>query len=114
MDTVAGKGKPGPAKGTKPKEGVNTGNMGKGRPKNTPNKVTAKAREVIQELLDGTAPRLQAWLDSVAETDPKGALQSFTALLEFGVPKLARTEISGVDGGEIVTRQILIADDDGK
>jgi len=106
---MAGKGKPGPAKGTTVKPPTSGGSrLGK------PNKMTAKAREVIQELLDGTAPRVQAWLDAVAETDPKGALQSFTALLEFGVPKLARTEISGVDGGEIVTRQILIADDDGK
>ena len=34
----------------------------------------------------------------MAENDPKAALQAFTALLEFGVPKLARTEVTGKDG----------------
>jgi len=73
-----------------------------GSRKGKPNKVTAKAREVIQEVLDGTAPRVQAWLDAVAKDDPKGALSAFTALLEFGVPKLARTELTGKDGGPVV------------
>ena len=111
---MAGKGKPGPAKGTKPKEGVNTGNMGKGRPKNTPNKVTARAREVIGEVLDNTAPCVQGWFREIAETDPKGALQAYISMLEFGVPKLARTEITGIDGGAVVIRQIKMADDDGE
>ena len=105
---MAGKGRPGPAKGTKPKEGVNTGNMGKGRPKGTPNKSTRHAREVIQEVIDGTAPRVQEWLNEIAKTSPKDALSALTALLEFGVPKLARTELTGKDGGEIETKTTIV------
>jgi len=93
MSDTKPKKKPGPPKGT-PKV-PNSGGSRKGKP----NKVTAKAREVIAEVIDGTAPRVQAWIDAVAETDPKGALQAYIALLEFGVPKLARTEVSGPDGG---------------
>lgn len=89
-------GKPGPPKGT-PKV-PNSGGTRKG----IPNKVTAKAREAITELLDNNAHRVIEWLDIVAETDPKGALQAFTALLEFGVPKLARTEVTGANGGPVV------------
>lgn len=96
MSDVARHKKPGPPKGT-PKP-PNSGGSRKGKP----NKVTAKAREVIAEVLDGTAPRVQAWIDQVAATDPKGALQAFIALLEFGVPKLQRTELTGKDGGPVV------------
>ena len=84
--------KPGPPKGTR--KVPNSGGSRKGKP----NKATAKAREAITELLDGNAHRVEGWLDAVAETDPKAALQAFTALLEFGVPKLARTEVTGKDG----------------
>lgn len=90
--------RPGPPKGT-PKV-ANSGGSRKGKP----NKVTTKAREVIQELLDGNAPSVQGWLEAIAETDPKGALAAFTALLEFGVPKLARTELTGRDGGALIVR----------
>lgn len=69
-----------------------------GRQKGVPNKTTLKAREAIQQLLDGSAASVQGWLDAVAESDPKAALSAYTALLEFGVPKLARTELTGGDG----------------
>ena len=100
---MAGKGRPGPAKGTTPKV-PGSGGSRKGRP----NKVTAKAREVIQLVLDGTAPKVQGWIDAIAVTDPKGALLAYTALLEFGVPKLARTELTGKDGGEIETKTTIV------
>jgi hypothetical protein len=100
---MAGKGRPGPAKGTTVKP-PNSGGSRKGRP----NRVTAKAREVIQLVLDGTAPKVQGWIDKIAETDPKGALLAYTALLEFGVPKLARTELTGKDGGEIETKTTIV------
>lgn len=94
--------KPGPPKGTPkvPKSG--------GSRKGKPNKVTAKAREIISEVLDGTADKVQGWIDKVAETDPKGALQAYTALLEFGVPKLQRTELTGENGGPVETKTTLI------
>ena len=86
-----------PSRGSKPGE-----RRGGGSRKGKPNKATAKAREIISEVIDGTAAKVQGWIDAVAETDPKGALQAYIALLEFGVPKLARTEITGKDGGPVV------------
>ena len=94
--------KPGPPKGT-PKP-PNSGGSRKGKP----NKVTAKAREVIGQVIDGTAPKVQGWIDQVAETDPKGALAAFTALLEFGVPKLQRTEVTGEGGGPVKQEQTVL------
>jgi hypothetical protein len=88
---------------------ANSGTFKKGdgrprRPKGTPNKATAHAREAIALFIDGNTPRLQAWLDQIATQDgPKAAFQCVVDLLEFHVPKLARTEISGKDGGPVST-----------
>ena len=87
-------------KQTKQNRGNPHPKAGPGRPKGIPNKITQNAREAIQTLLDNNADRVQAWLNQIAETDPKAALLAFTALLEFGVPKLQRTELTGKDGAE--------------
>jgi len=73
---------------------------GPGRPKGLPNKATAAAREAIAAFVDGNADRLQGWLDDIAkEKGAQAAFDAFTALLEYHVPKLARTEVTGQDGG---------------
>lgn len=82
-----------------------------GRAKGTPNKVTANAREAIARFVDGNADRLQGWLDQVAENDgPKAAFECFKDLLEYHVPKLARTELTGKDGGAVVIEVTRFAD----
>lgn len=74
-------------------------NAGKGRKPGVPNKATANAREAIARLIDGNADRLQGWLDQIAEEQgPEKAVRCFTDLLEYHVPKLARTEVTGKDG----------------
>lgn len=74
-----------------------------GRAKGVPNKATATAREAIANFVDGNAHRLQGWLDEIAASDgPKAAWQCFNDLVEYHVPKLQRTEITGKDGGAIV------------
>lgn len=71
-----------------------------GRPKGLPNKTTVLAREAIARFVDGNADRLQGWLDEIAQTEgPKVAFNCFADLLEYHVPKLARTEVTGKDGG---------------
>jgi hypothetical protein len=78
-----------------------------GRQAGTPNKATLAAREAIATFVDGNADRLQGWLDDIAkEKGPQAAFDCFTALLEYHVPKLARTELTGQDGGpqEIVIK----------
>jgi len=80
-----------------------------GSRKGIPNKATANAREAIARFVDGNAERLQGWLDQIAETDgPKAAWQCFMDTLEFHVPKLARTEMTGKDGGPIQSEQRVL------
>lgn len=67
-----------------------------GRAKGVPNKSTANAKEAIARFVDGNSGRLQEWLDQIAEQDgPKEAFKCFADVLEYHVPKLARTEVSG-------------------
>lgn len=87
---------------------------GPGRPKGIPNKATKDAREAIGAFVDGNAHRLSGWLDQVAEGIPKAdddgywvqpnpakAFEMFQSVVEYHIPKLARTEVSGKDGGPI-------------
>lgn len=86
-----------------PKGGSKPGERRGGRSKGTPNKATLQAREAIARFVDGNAHRLNGWLDEIAANDgPKAAFQCFSDLIEYHVPKLARTEITGKDGGPVV------------
>lgn len=77
-------------------------NPGPGRTKGVPNKSTAIAREAIARFVDGNAQRLEGWLDQIAEQDgPKAAFQCFMDVVEYHVPKLARTEVTGAAGGPV-------------
>jgi len=78
-----------------------------GRVKGTPNKATALAREAIANFVDGNAWRLQEWLDQIAETEgPLMAAKLFIDLIEYHVPKLSRSELSGADGQPMQFRVI--------
>jgi len=75
------------------------GNLNRaGRPKGTPNKATAKAREAFANFVDANSERMQEWLEAIA-TDPKHgpkvAFDCLMAVSEYHVPKLARTEVVG-------------------
>jgi hypothetical protein len=84
--------------------------IGAGRPKGSPNKATQDARAAIAAFVDGNAHRLTGWLDQVANGDPENdlkpnpvkAFEMFQSVVEYHVPKLARTEVTGKDGGPIV------------
>lgn len=77
-----------------------------GRPKGTPNKATRDVRAAIAAFAEGNVDKLQGWLDRVATRDPAKAAELFVRVLEYHVPKLARTELSG----EIGVRGKLIID----
>ena len=81
---------------------------GAGRPKGVPNKATQEAREAIKALLDNNLPFIQSWLISTAEgifddktgkyivnPNPAKACEIVQNLVEYSVPKLARTEVVG-------------------
>ena len=63
-----------------------------GRPKGTPNRVTADARRAIAQFVDDNAHRLTGWLDQVADEDPAKAFALFQSVIEYHVPKLQRSE----------------------
>lgn len=85
-----------------------------GRQKGVQNVATVQARQAIADFVDGNAHRLTGWLDQVAETNPERAFQLFQSVIEYHVPKLARTDntVTGADGGAIVHRiEVSFGDD---
>ena len=96
---------------------------GPGRPAGSPNKATSDARQAIAQFVDGNAHRLTEWLDAVAEgvkqpmknengqivlddsgkpleeyvvnPNPAKAFDMFQSVVEYHIPKLARTELAG-------------------
>jgi hypothetical protein len=98
-----------------------TGNKGAGRPAGSPNKATFEARQAIGAFVDGNAHRLTDWLDRVADgvkvtemtedgpvdkyivpPNPAKAFDMFQSVVEYHVPKLARTEHVGDDNKPLV------------
>lgn len=87
------------------------GNKGKGRKKGVPNKATAHAREAIARLVDGNVERMQEWLNQIAASEgPLAAWKCLQDVLEYHVPKLARTELTGENGGPVKTESTLIVE----
>lgn len=72
------------------------------RPKGSQNRRTANAREAIGRFIDGNAHRVQGWLDKIEASDgPLMALRCYQDFVEYHVPKLQRTELTGAQGGAI-------------
>jgi hypothetical protein len=58
----------------------------------------------MTQLAAKGAPRLLKWLDEIYEQDgPKEAWKCFMDVIEYHIPKLARVEHTGEDGGAIKT-----------
>jgi len=91
-----------------------------GRQPGSPNRATSAAREAIAAFVDGNAGRLQEWLDAIAEgviepatgdkparvlvpPNPVKAFELFQSVVEYHIPKLARTELTGDGGGPVQT-----------
>ena len=87
-------------------KGIKTG----GRAPGTPNKATLEAKQAIASFVDGNAHRLTEWLDQVAIGDPSNdikpnpakAFELFQSVVEYHIPKLARTELAGDKEAPIV------------
>lgn len=69
-----------------------------GRAKGVPNRATTNAREAIARFVDGNTDRLQEWLDQIAADEKQGPREAFRCVMdvmEYHVPKLARTVVVG-------------------
>ena len=108
---------------------------GAGRKTGVPNKKTVLAREAIAKFVDGNAGRLQSWLDKVANgvlagtrisektgkvikvyhvrPNPQRAFELFQSVIEYHVPKLSRSELTGGDGQPLLPPQLSVSFNDG-
>ncbi len=76
---------------------------GAGRKAGTPNKINSEFKEAISEFVDFNSPKLQIWLDKIAEDNPAKAFDLLIKMMEFVIPKLSRTEYKGPETKENTT-----------
>lgn len=74
---------------------------GPGRPKGVPNKITTDLREFWRNILERQLPVIEEKLAKLAETDADKYIARIMDAHEYVIPKLARTELSGIDGGAV-------------
>lgn len=73
-----------------------------GRPKGSVNAATLNARAAIGRFVDRNTERLDTLLDQIeADQGPQAAWKCIMDLIEYHVPKLARTEHVGDGGGPV-------------
>jgi predicted nucleotidyltransferase len=77
-----------------------------GRIKGVPNRTTKDVREAIAVFAEANVTKLQGWLDATAQKDPAKAADLFVRVIEYHIPKLARTELSGGKAGEGLDIQV--------
>ena len=66
-----------------------------------PNNATKKIKEAFALLLSDNLDEMSQWLNTVAQEDPKAAMELMIKLSERFVPKLAQTQITDGEGGDI-------------
>lgn len=65
-------------------------------------KVNLAVKDAISRLLDAKADKLGEWLDEIYKKDgARVAFDCFAKLLEFHLPKKARSEWTGEDGSPL-------------
>lgn len=70
-----------------------------GRVAGTPNKITRDVREAIALFALSNVDSMSEWLNAI--DDPAKRLDLYLRALEYHVPKLARSEVTGKDGGPV-------------
>lgn len=74
---------------------------GQGRPPGALNKTTRDIKEAYKMLIENNLDNLSSWLTEIAKKNPEKAIYILADLSEFVIPKLARQEVTGKDGGEL-------------
>ncbi len=73
-----------------------------GRPKGSRNKTTNRIREAYQNLVELNLDNMSLWIQEVAENDPHKALDTMIKLSDYIIPRLARQEVTGADGADLL------------
>jgi hypothetical protein len=78
-------------------KGIKTG----GRKAGVGNKTTVDVRNAIALIAQDNAGNFARWLNEVASEDPAKAADLYLKAIEYHIPKLARSETTGKDGGPV-------------
>lgn len=70
-------------------------NAPKGRKKGQLNIATRDVRAAVALIAENNVANVQKWLERTARKQPARALQLYLDLIEYHIPKLARTEHTG-------------------
>jgi hypothetical protein len=81
--------------------GIGAGTPGPGRPRGSVNKATARVREAMANMAEDNAENFAKWLTEVAANSPEKACDIYLKAIEYHIPKLARTEVTGKDEGPV-------------
>lgn len=83
-------------------------NPNAGRRAGSQNQVTLEIKEAFKNLIELNTPNMISWMERVAEDDPAKALSLCADLAEFVVPKLARSELTGLEGKDLIPQEITL------
>jgi len=72
-----------------------------GKKPGTLNGTTKQVKEAFALLLEGNLDNMTGWLQNIAIEDPTKAFDLMIRLSERFVPKLAQTQITDGDGGDL-------------
>ena len=78
-------------------KGIKTG----GRKAGVGNMTTVDVRNAIALIAQDNAGNFARWLNEVASEDPAKAADLYLKAIEYHIPKLARSETTGKDGGPV-------------
>lgn len=82
---------------SRPVSPVNGQPVPAGRPKGVPNKATTQFKEALNVLFETSAPHMVEWLAEIK--DPEKRFDILSKFAEYLYPKLARSEVTGANGG---------------
>lgn len=83
---------------------------GGGRKKGTPNKVSADAKKLMDALVEhGLEDAIKVY-DRLKKKQPRAALLALARFAEFRIPKLARNETTGPNGGpQVIEKRVYVS-----
>ncbi|MEY4760673.1 MAG: hypothetical protein RLZZ200_529 [Pseudomonadota bacterium] len=74
---------------------------GGGSRKGVPNKATTDVRAAIALFAQKNAAKFEQWISRTSRKDPAKAADLYLRAIEYHIPKLQRTEVTGLDGGAL-------------